>query len=70
MTALPDPADTPTISVPEAAKILGVNARTVYNAVDRGECPSIRVGRIIRIPTARFLATYGLEPVAHHSPAA
>jgi excisionase family DNA binding protein len=70
MTTLPDFTTQSTISVPEAAQLLGVNARTVYNAVERGECPAIRVGRVIRIPTARFLATYHLEPVPQHSPAA
>jgi excisionase family DNA binding protein len=51
----------PTLSVPEAAAVLGVNPRTVYNAIDSNQCPSIRVGRAIKIPTGRFLTAYELE---------
>lgn len=57
-TAIPDPTSTPTIGVPDAAKILGVSVRHAYAAVEAGEIPAIRVGKRIRIPTARFLATY------------
>ena len=59
-------------SVPEAARVLGVNPRSLYSAIDRGECPAIRVGRLIRIPTARFREHYGLpaQPVSQHSSAA
>ena len=32
-----------------------------YLAVDRGELPSVRVGRCIRVPTARFLKQYNLD---------
>jgi excisionase family DNA binding protein len=62
---LPDPAIEPTIPVARAAKILGVGIRTAYFAIERGELPAIRVGRAIRVPTARFLAKYDLagEPV-------
>jgi excisionase family DNA binding protein len=67
MAALPDPTEQPTLSVPEAAAILGVNPRTVYNAVEAKTCPAIRMGRIIRIPTARFIAAYGF---ANHHDAA
>jgi excisionase family DNA binding protein len=69
MATLPD-LDKPYLNVAEAATILEVNVRTMYNAIDRGECPVVRVGRVIKIPTARFLAHYKYEPVSHHSPAA
>lgn len=53
----------PTISVPEAAKVLEVNPRTVYNAVGReGGCPAVKLGRIIRIPTVEFITFYRLDP--------
>jgi excisionase family DNA binding protein len=58
---LPDPHEQPTISVPEAAAILGVHPRTVYNMVTMGDCPHIKLGRLIRIPTAQLLEHYGLE---------
>lgn len=61
---VPDPMLEPTITVADAAKILGVGLRTAYNVIERGELPSIRVGRAIRVPTAKFIAKYGLEPTA------
>ncbi len=39
MPTLPDFATQPTISVPEAAQLLGVNPRSVYNAVERVNAP-------------------------------
>jgi excisionase family DNA binding protein len=55
---LPDPVAEPTITVDRAAAVLGIGKRAAYYAAERGELPSIRVGRLIRIPTARFLAKY------------
>lgn len=56
--AIPDAAAEPTIPVKRAAAILGISPRHAYAAVERGEIPSIRVGRKIVIPTARFLSRY------------
>lgn len=64
MAALPDPKEQPTLSVPEAAAVLGVHPRTVYNAVEAKTCPAIKMGRIIRIPTAQFITAYGLASAA------
>jgi excisionase family DNA binding protein len=58
---LPDPYEKPTLSVPETAELLGVHPRTIYNAVIAGTCPHIKLGRIVRIPTAQLLEQYGLE---------
>lgn len=44
-----DPAAV-TMSVPEAAALLGVHASTIYRAVDRGELTAIRIGRCVQIP--------------------
>jgi excisionase family DNA binding protein len=41
-----------TMSVGEAAKILGLSRATAYEAVDTGEIPSIRIGRRILISRA------------------
>jgi excisionase family DNA binding protein len=57
---LPDPVAEPTITVARAAAIIGVSRRHAYVAIEQGEIPSIRVGQRIVIPTARFLAKYGL----------
>ena len=39
-----------TISVSETARLLGISRSTAYQAVERGEIPSIRVGRRILVP--------------------
>jgi excisionase family DNA binding protein len=49
---IPNPADTPTVSVPEAARILGVGRAVGYAAVKSGELPAIRVGGRVLVPTA------------------
>lgn len=52
---LPDPATQPTLKVNQAAALLGVDRNTLYEAIKRGEVPSIRIGRSIRVPTAGLL---------------
>ena len=39
-----------TYSVPEAGKLLGYSRNTSYEAAKRGELPTIRLGRKIRVP--------------------
>ena len=39
-----------TYSVPEAAKILGLNRNSGYDAVKRGEIPVIRIGKRLLVP--------------------
>jgi hypothetical protein len=58
--ALPDPAVEPTITVARSASILGVSERSAHYAADRGEIPTVRVGRRRLVQTARFLAAFGL----------
>ena len=41
-----------TLSVKEAAKLLGLSRGLTYEAVGRGEIPSIRIGHRILIPRA------------------
>ncbi|GAA4041030.1 hypothetical protein GCM10023063_28480 [Arthrobacter methylotrophus] len=41
----------PTMTVPELSKVLGVGLRQTYEAVNRGEIPSIRIGNRILIST-------------------
>ncbi|MFD8533899.1 helix-turn-helix domain-containing protein [Streptosporangium canum] len=55
--ALPDRA---TMTVAEAALLLGVHRDAAYDAVHRGELPAIRVGRAIRIPTAKLADLLGI----------
>ena len=52
------------VTVPELAKKLGVSAMTVYRMTERGDIPSIRVGRSIRIPlqAAEEVLRHGTPP--------
>src|SRR5712691_3234368 len=49
-----------TLSVTQAAEVIGVGRSSVYEAVRAEEIPSIRIGNRIKIPTGRlfeYLAT-------------
>ena len=40
-----------TISVPEAARRLGIKSKgTAYEAAHRGDIPTIKIGRLLRVP--------------------
>lgn len=39
-----------TLSVPQAAKILGVGSSSAYAGIKRGEIPSIRIGGRLLVP--------------------
>jgi excisionase family DNA binding protein len=45
-----------TLTVEEAAKLLGISRGLAFQAVRRGDIPSIRIGRRILIPRARLRA--------------
>lgn len=51
----------PVMSVDEAAEILGVSRNTAYDAVKRGEIPSIRIGRCIKVLRRPFMRKIGAE---------
>jgi excisionase family DNA binding protein len=44
-----------TLRIPEAARLAGVGARSIYLGVAAGAIPHIRFGRKILIPKAAFL---------------
>ncbi len=44
------------VSVPEAARLLGLSRSTTYTAVKNGDIPSVRVGGRILVPMNRLLA--------------
>ena len=54
---VPDPTTQPCLSAEEAFAILGIERKTGYRAIKDGSfpVPVIRVGRLIRIPTAALL---------------
>ena len=59
---IPDPHKRPTISVPEAGKFFDLKRAASYEAAKRGEIPTIRVGRALKVPTAELLRLLGLNP--------
>ena len=42
------------LTVPETAKVLRISRNHAYQLVARDEIPSIRLGRLIRVPRARL----------------
>lgn len=48
--------DRPTLTVAEAAHLLGIGKNTAYVAVKNGELPSLKIGGRILVPTARLFA--------------
>jgi excisionase family DNA binding protein len=54
---LPSPTERPVISAEEAFEHLGVDRTTGYRAIKDGKfpLPVIRVGRLIRVPTAPLM---------------
>jgi len=52
----PHPA---TMTIPEAARLLGISRSAAYRAVARGEIPTIRIGRRLLVPTAKLYAMLG-----------
>jgi excisionase family DNA binding protein len=55
MTSMPDPRERPWLTVAELADITGEGQRALRAAIDAGQIPSVRVGRYVRIPTARLM---------------
>ena len=39
-----------TLSVPEAGEWLGIGRNAAYEAARRGEIPTIKIGRLLRVP--------------------
>jgi len=49
----------PTISVEEAAGLLGVSRSAAYRAAKAGQLTTLRMGRRLRVPTAPLLRMLG-----------
>jgi hypothetical protein len=54
----------PVVDLPTAAALLGIGRTISYALVreDRFPVPVLRVGRLIRVPTAPLLALLGITP--------
>jgi excisionase family DNA binding protein len=49
----------PTMSIPEAAKVLGIGVNGAYEAAKRGEIPTIQIGKrilVLREPLKKMLS--------------
>jgi excisionase family DNA binding protein len=57
---IPDPIETPTITVKRYAQIVGIGLRTAYAGIESGEIPSIKIGSRVVILTRQALARIGL----------
>lgn len=57
----------PTISVEQAAEILGISHRSGYRAAHRGELPTFRIGRRLMVPSAKLLTLLGISPATTSS---
>lgn len=55
-----DPWAETAMTVTEAAKVLRMSPKTVYRGIERGEIPSIRAGRTIRVPSAKLAEMLGV----------
>ncbi len=50
-----------TVTVPEAAEVLGISRNSAYAAVQRGELPALRIGRRTVIGVPALLKLLGVE---------
>jgi excisionase family DNA binding protein len=54
-------AEEPTLTVDEAAALLGMSRAGAYNAIRDGNIPNIKIGRLIRVPSAPLRRMLGIE---------
>ena len=52
-------AHLPTIDVPTAGRVLGIGRDAAYAAAAAGQLPTLRLGRSLRVPTAKLLTMLG-----------
>jgi len=53
---------TPTADVPDVGRVcFGLSRNGSYDAAKRGDFPTIKVGRLLKVPTASLRRQLGLE---------
>lgn len=69
---VPEPTERPTVTVDEAAQILGISRSSAFSAVRRGDIPSLQIGRRLVVPTAalRRMLQLDADPSANPQNAA
>ena len=57
----------PVVNLPTAAEVLGLGRSAAYELVRRGQWPTpiLRLGRLIRVPTAPLIALVGIDAQVH-----
>lgn len=50
-----------TVSIPEAAMLLGISKNLAYEAAERGEIPTVKIGRRVLVPRAGLHRLLGAE---------
>lgn len=50
-----------TLTVPEAARILGISRTSAYEAAHRGELPTVQIGRRMLVPYKALLRLLDVE---------
>jgi hypothetical protein len=61
-------AHLPTVSVPQAGTLLGIGRDASYEAVKRGQIPTLTLGRSLRVPVPKLLAMLGITPETNEAP--
>jgi excisionase family DNA binding protein len=56
-----------TITVGEAAEMLGISRTSAYLCARRQEIPTVRLGRRVLVPVARFMAMLEADPAPHEN---
>lgn len=59
-----------TCTVPEAGRLLGIGRDAAYAAAERGEIPTLRLGRRLVVPVPRLLDLVGAAPTHSESASA
>jgi hypothetical protein len=55
----------PTASVPDVGRLCyGLSRNGAYDAAGRGEIPTIRIGRLLKVPTLAVRKQLGIEVAA------
>ncbi len=58
---IPDPLETPTLSIPDAAELLGIGRQSGYAAARSGDLPTVRFGGRAVVPVAKLRRLLGID---------
>jgi excisionase family DNA binding protein len=50
-----------TVTVPEAGRLLGIGRDAAYRAAERGEIPTLKLGRRIVVPVPKLMELLGAD---------